>query len=236
MSELNKSQIKILSYLLNKENRKARFNEMVKELGLARATLSRNLKRLEEKGYIRREVDSSSKEYPPPVYYFITEKGIDVLRKTVPFDVDMVLVKRGDTVEVKYKVDEITKEALEGMAKAEGYDVGDFLKAFTYCLGWGLEYKYRKTGRKEVTKDDEIYVLPLLHLLKFGLMDSLKEYWSLEEEMDKLEEQIKKDKDTYEKFAQSLEHLKKQLNKIREDIKKSVFESLDKIVSEIVAE
>ena len=187
MTELNKSQIKILGYLLHKENRKARFNEMVKELGLARATLSRNLKRLEEKGYIKREIDSSSKEYPPPVYYSITEKGIDALMKTVPFDIDMELVKKGDTVEVKYKVDNITKEALEGMAKAEGYDVGDFLIAFTYCLGWGLEYKYKKTGKKEITKEDEIYVLPLLHLLKFGLMDSLKKYRSLEEDIDELE-------------------------------------------------
>ena len=38
----------------------------------------------------------------------------------------------------------------------------------------------------------------------------------------------------YEKFAQSLEHLKKNLSKIREDIKKFVFETLDKITEDVV--
>jgi len=235
MSELTKSQIKILSYLLNKDERKARFNEIVKEVGLARATLSRNLKRLEEKGYVKREIDSSSKEYPPPVYYFITEEGMNALREAIPFNVDMELVKKGDIVEIRYKIDDLTKEALEGLAKAEGYDISDFLKAFTYCLGWWLEYKYKKTGNKELKKSDKIHVLSILRLLRLGLIDSLKEYWSLEVELDRLEREIKKDEELYKRFAPSLKRLQKQLNEFRENIKRTIFEILDKTISKEVS-
>ncbi|ADB58742.1 MarR family winged helix-turn-helix transcriptional regulator [Archaeoglobus profundus] len=232
MSELTKTQIKILSYLAEKDEGKARFNEIVEELGLARATLSRNLKHLVEKGYVKRVVETSTKEYPPPVYYIITDKGREALKNAVPLDINVEFVKKGNVVEVKYSVDEITKEALEGLAKAQGLEPVDFLKAVTFCIGWGLEKKRSKTGCLELT-DDELRRMSLL--LKKGLLNLLKKYWALEEELNRFEELLKSpelsknlSKETYNELRKYVDSLKRETDKFRGELQKIISECLDK--------
>ena len=234
MSELSKSQLKILSYLLGKVDGRARFSEIVEDVGLSKATVSRNLKLLVDKGLVQRVVDKESNEYPPPVYYQITNKGRQYLKENVDFNVDIDLKKCKDEYLVLYKLDPTTKAILESYTRAQNIELLDLLKALTYVLGWGAEYKYKKTGKRNLTNED---LFILTRFLRKEFIDLLKEYWSYDTSVDKLEKDLKKleegvklglvDKETYERLSKSIEQFKSKLKDLREKIKKSLFEVLD---------
>lgn len=237
MSKLSKSQLKILSYLLGKADGRARFSEIVEDVGLSKATVSRNLKLLVDRGFVQRVVDRESNEYPPPVYYQITDKGKQYLQENVDFDIDFDIKECEDKYLVLYKLDPTTKAVLESYTKAQNIELSDLLKALTYVLGWGAEYKYKKTGKRDLTNED---LFILARLLRKEFIDLLKEYWSYDTSVDKLEKDLKEleegvkqglvDKETYERLSKSIEQFKSELKVLREKIKKSVFEVLDSCV------
>ncbi len=237
LDKLSKSQLKILSYLSGKEGGKARFSEIVEDIGLSKATVSRNLKLLVEKGLIQRIVDKESNEYPPPVYYQITDKGRQYLKENIDFDVDIDLKKLEGEYQVLYKLDPITNAVLEGYTKAQNIELADLLKAIIYLFGWGSEYKYMKTGKRELTEED---VFVLSKFLRKEFINLLKEYWSLDLSVDELEKDLKElekgvklgivDKDVYEKLSKSIDLFKNRLKDLRNKIKKILFETLDSCV------
>lgn len=72
--QLAESEIKVLKLL--SEGRK-RYNEIAEKIKMSPGGLTRLLKRLQEKGLVKRIQESTS--YPPPVYYELTKEGERVL-------------------------------------------------------------------------------------------------------------------------------------------------------------
>jgi predicted HTH transcriptional regulator len=71
MKELSKSELELLFILY--EHGKIRWENLVKESKSSRRTVHKNVKRLIEKGYIEKEEEKGSSEYPVPVYYSIAD-------------------------------------------------------------------------------------------------------------------------------------------------------------------
>ena len=76
--KLTDAEVKLLR-LLQEEGR-IRYSDLLEKMKMSTSGLSKMLKRLQERGLIKRIQESTS--YPPPVYYELTEEGEKVLRLT----------------------------------------------------------------------------------------------------------------------------------------------------------
>ena len=77
---IKKYGLATLKIILKKGNR-VRYMQILKDFPATSGTLSRTLKALEDKGLIKRSVDSTSR--PPVSYYSVTEKGMDWVERDV---------------------------------------------------------------------------------------------------------------------------------------------------------
>ena len=190
MENFSKTQTRIIGYLIGVGG-KARFTELVERTGLSRSTISRNLKALEEMGYVRRIVDSESKDYPPPVWYLLTEKGHDdVFSGKIPFDVDWNLKREGTLVNVNFKVDALTSEFFEGFARARGWRVIDLLKAIVFKGAWGCKVKGKSPD--ELTEEDVRDLQRVWSILGVEGDDAIVSCMRLRESVQMLKEKFKK--------------------------------------------
>jgi len=73
--QLSDTELEVLKFL--KESRK-RYNEIAEKVKMSPGGLTKLLKRLQEKGLIKRIQENTS--YPPPVYYELTDEGERVLK------------------------------------------------------------------------------------------------------------------------------------------------------------
>jgi len=71
------AETEILKVLM--DSKPHRYKEIVKKTGLSTATVSKHLKRLEEKGWVKKEVDLKSNIYPYPVLYTLNSSGIKII-------------------------------------------------------------------------------------------------------------------------------------------------------------
>jgi len=76
-----KAETKILEIL--SDGKMHRYGEIVKKTGLSTATVTKHLKKLEEEGYVIKQVDLESGEYPYPVLYKLTTKGESFKEKEI---------------------------------------------------------------------------------------------------------------------------------------------------------
>lgn len=70
LKKANTSQSKILRVFM--DSNEHRYNELLEKTGLSTATLSKHLRKLEQQGKIKKEVDVESGKYPYPVLYRLT--------------------------------------------------------------------------------------------------------------------------------------------------------------------
>lgn len=225
MSKPNVTQKIILAYLASKLGNKARFLEMNEKLKISKATLSRNLKDLVNSGILERKVESESKEYPPPVYYSITEKGLEMLKE--------ILQKSELEVEYNDQKNEIvieTSEDLYAIIKAISASQDqlpeDFLRTLLHTAVKYLNY----TGKKELS-EKEMLLINLFYKHGFGelIRDSLKI-----EEMRKSLENLQKmtqDSEILEELTKTKEEIEKMRQKLEELIR-STFEKIKKFADE----
>ena len=82
MPRPNISQNLILNALAPAENRMLRFGDLVKATQLSETTVSKVLKKLQKENKVERIVDSTSKVYPPPVYYKTLESE-EIVQKRI---------------------------------------------------------------------------------------------------------------------------------------------------------
>lgn len=73
-TEPKKSEQKIIAALTFAENQKLRWSDLVAQTKLSKRALSQTLKCLQKQQRIRRTVDTQTDEYPPPVYYQLTNE------------------------------------------------------------------------------------------------------------------------------------------------------------------
>lgn len=73
--QLTNSEIKVLQIL---SRGRKRYNEIAEQIEMSPGGLTKLLKRLQDKGLIKRIQESTS--YPPPVYYELTEEGKKALK------------------------------------------------------------------------------------------------------------------------------------------------------------
>lgn len=77
-----KAETKILNVLMDAKPH--RYKEIVEKTGLSSATVSKHLKKLEKRGWVKKEIDLKSKIYPYPVLYTLNPLKIGFLdRKTI---------------------------------------------------------------------------------------------------------------------------------------------------------
>ena len=79
LDEIETSEAKILKVLSKGEW--VRYGEIVKKGELSQATVSKYLKKFEEKGRVEKKIDIASKEYPYPVSYKILSEGLNEYTK-----------------------------------------------------------------------------------------------------------------------------------------------------------
>ena len=82
-----------------------RYNKIVKDAKLSSATVSKFLKTLDANKEIEKRIDIESGEYPYPVYYKITDKGMGSRKKEIfKNDIDTIpLIMNELTMRRKYK-------------------------------------------------------------------------------------------------------------------------------------
>ena len=81
MEDIIKKYGLITLKIILKKGNKVRYTQILKDFPATSGTLSRILKALEDKGFIKRNVDSTSR--PPVSYYTVTEKGMDWIEKDI---------------------------------------------------------------------------------------------------------------------------------------------------------
>ena len=77
---IKKYGLATLKIILKKGNR-VRYTQILEDFPATSGTLSRILRALEDKGFIKRSVDSTSR--PPVSYYTVTEKGMGWIEKDI---------------------------------------------------------------------------------------------------------------------------------------------------------
>ncbi|MEM3378682.1 MAG: winged helix-turn-helix transcriptional regulator [Candidatus Bathyarchaeia archaeon] len=86
-----------------------RYSELKQKTALSTATLSKHLKEL-ERGIIERQIDITSKEYPPPVSYRLKLDVLNLNRFT--YEALMIPVKRFETIDLSEPKDGASRVAL----------------------------------------------------------------------------------------------------------------------------
>ncbi|MBO8183678.1 MAG: transcriptional regulator [Archaeoglobus sp.] len=203
---LTKNQAKILGYLSQKS---VRFSDLVKNLGLARATISTNLKKLIEAGLIERKVDSTTSEYPPPVYYSITPKGREIIKK---YSKNIKAGIEEDAVKIEFD-DAISSAILEGTAASIDYkNLNEFLRDL--IEGYFLWI--------ELTEDDtpDKYLVLLKNLSPKSSLQTLKWVHTAKKSIEKLEQDYTRIQDKIKdpEEASKLNEIKKDIERIKKEL------------------
>lgn len=75
---MGSQELRLVLRFMEAEGRRLRPIEIIKKMRISKATLHKYLKVLVRRGVLIREIDSSTKKYPPPVYYFLDMNSQEV--------------------------------------------------------------------------------------------------------------------------------------------------------------
>ncbi|MCD6263955.1 winged helix-turn-helix transcriptional regulator [Candidatus Bathyarchaeota archaeon] len=150
--EVKRSRNRILEVL--KDGEWLRYKEIVNKTGLSQVTVSKYLKILEKEGKIEKKIDIESGEYPYPVYYRISGKGVDEYKKV---DAVQFLEKMNNPIVIdipnfdgklllRFMMSVFPNEDREKIKKEKAEEIRKYWGTISKILGMFFEFFDRPTS------------------------------------------------------------------------------------------